>query len=184
MIFYFCLLLSSHQTKALKRPWNKVWIDPNLSCSLALGDVLLYYHEHGHCSLFWVNPTYTFVLLYILSSAPNRQLKIKVPNKCPKFYYILCDENYWVKAPTQWLCCQLPVTCIHLVYKMCSTTQRGNSCREGIFTRIKWVFQFIEELFSILIHRFGIQFLCNNKATLWWCWNTYRLALFYLLYIY
>lgn len=42
-------------------------------------------------------------------------------------------------------------------------------------------FSLLRSHFSILIHRFGIQSLCNIKATLWWCLNTYRLVLFFYL---
>ncbi len=36
---------------------------PSMSHTVVLGDMSLQYYEHGHCSLFWVDPTYTNLLL-------------------------------------------------------------------------------------------------------------------------
>ncbi len=43
----------------------------SMSNTAALGKMLLHYHEHTHCSLFWLSPTHIVLLPEMLSRAPH-----------------------------------------------------------------------------------------------------------------
>ena len=42
-----------------------------MSHAVKLGDMSLYNHDHAHCSICGLSPTYTILLLQILTGAPD-----------------------------------------------------------------------------------------------------------------
>lgn len=55
---------------------------------VALGDIILYYDDHGNCSVFWLSPTWTITALR-LGKVPNPPLKI-VPNRDTNHCLTVC----------------------------------------------------------------------------------------------
>ncbi len=62
-IFFLCAIELHCCPKTIK--------NTSVSHTVALGHMLLYYHEHEKCGFFCVNTTYTVKLPQILTWAPN-----------------------------------------------------------------------------------------------------------------
>ncbi len=83
-------------------PWkvqNQQRIDPTKKYYLC--DMFCHCNKHEHCSLFWVNPTYTVLLPYKYSPEHrmciNPWLKI-VPNKCTIYSCLQCALKFTVSC--------------------------------------------------------------------------------------
>ncbi len=54
-------------------------------------DMFLHHHEHTHCSLFWLSPTYIVLLPQILTRVPNVDSSITETSPQQMYYFLLFE---------------------------------------------------------------------------------------------